>query len=322
MITVMAGGVGAARFLRALLMVTSQVDVAAVINTADDAVMHGLSISPDIDTVTYTLAEAIDQERGWGLRDETWRTMEALDRFNPVKPPGSTAAPTWFNLGDHDLATHLYRTGRLAEGATLTDVTAEIGRAFGLSVQLLPMTDDRVGTRLNVAAEGEISFQEYFVQRRHSVPITGVRFAGSAEASLTPAARSALEEAAAVIIAPSNPIVSIGPVRALRGVDEILTGRRQSVVAVSPIVAGQAVKGPAERMMRELGHDPTVVGIARIYAPVAATLVIDPTDAHLADQVAAEGIRPLVVESIMSSDEISATLARATLAAAGYPISS
>ena len=319
MITVVAGGVGAARFLRALLLVAPATNVTAVVNTADDTVMHGLSISPDIDTVTYTLAGAIDPTRGWGLRDETWRAMEALGRFVDVRPAGSSAAPTWFNLGDQDLATHFYRTSRLAEGATLTEVTSEIARAFGLDVTLLPMTDDRVSTRVTVAA-GEISFQEYFVQLRHSVPVSQVRFEGADTAALTASARDALETADAIVIAPSNPLVSIGPLRALAGVDELLAARRDSVVAVSPIVGGAALKGPADRMLIELGHEPTVVGVARLYAPIASSLIIDPLDAHLADQVAAAGIRPVIVASVMASDEVSATLARTTLAAANHPL--
>ncbi|MEO6124179.1 MAG: 2-phospho-L-lactate transferase [Ilumatobacteraceae bacterium] len=320
MITVLAGGVGAARFLRALLLIAPADDVTAVVNTADDTVMHGLSISPDIDTVTYTLAGAIDPERGWGLRDETWRAMGALARFADIRPPGSTAAPTWFNLGDQDLATHFYRTARLAEGATLTDVTAEIARAFGLDVTLLPVTDDRIATRVTTA-DGEISFQEYFVQRHHDVPISAVRFVGAATARLTASARDALESADAIVVAPSNPLVSIGPLRAIDGVDEILSARRESVTAVSPIVGGAALKGPADRMLIELGHEPTVVGVARLYAPIASSLVIDPVDAHLADRVAAAGIRPVIVASIMSTAEISATLARTTLAAAGLHLS-
>ena len=317
MITVLAGGVGAARFLRALLLVAPASDVTAVVNTADDTVLHGLSISPDIDTVTYTLAGAIDPGRGWGLRDETWRAMAALGRFVDVRPAGSSAAPTWFNLGDQDLATHFYRTARLAEGATLTEVTAEIGRAFGLDLTLLPMTNDRVSTRVTVA-EGEIGFQEYFVQRQHAVPVSSIRFEGVDMALLTDAARSALESADAVVVAPSNPLVSIGPLRALAGVDALLGRRRDTVAAVSPIVGGAALKGPADRMLVELGHEPTVVGIAHLYAPIASSLIIDPVDSHLADRVEAAGMRPVIVPSIMSSDEASATLARATLAAAGH----
>jgi len=317
MIAVVSGGVGAARFLRALLEVVPPEEIAAVVNTADDTVMHGLSISPDIDTITYTLAGATDDVRGWGMRDETWRAMEALQRFVSVRPDGSAAAPTWFNLGDQDLATHFYRTARLAEGANLTEITGEICAAFGVEVALLPMTHERVETRvtLAVAPGEEVGFQEYFVKLRHNVPVRSVRFAGAQTARLTDPARHALTSADTVVIAPSNPLVSIGPLRALAGVDEILTARRDTVVAVSPIIGGAALKGPADRMLVELGHEQSVVGVARLYAPIASALVIDPVDADLADAVQAAGMRPIVVPSIMSSPEISATLARATLAA-------
>ena len=316
MIAVLCGGVGAARFLRALAGVIPPGDAVGVVNTADDTVMHGLSISPDLDTIVYTLSAAIDPERGWGLRDESWRAMEALGRYAAVRPEGSAAAPTWFNLGDQDLATHFYRTARLAEGATLTQVTTEIATAWGVQQVLLPMSDQRVATVVQLLDDGsEISFQEYFVQRRHGVPVAAVRFDGAAEAELTSAARTALSDAAAVVIAPSNPIVSIGPIRALAGVDELLAARRDSVVAISPIVGGAALKGPADHMLVELGHESSVVGVARLYAPVAAALVIDPADAHLADKVEAEGMRAVIVESVMSTPAIGHELARRTLAA-------
>ncbi len=315
---VVCGGVGAARFLRALEGVWPAAMTVGVVNTGDDTVMHGLSISPDLDTITYTLADAIDPERGWGLRDESWRAMDALGRFVSVRPEGSAAAPTWFNLGDQDLATHFYRTARLAEGASLTQVTAEIVRAFGLVQHLVPMSDDRVTTMVSLAEEGiEVPFQEYFVQRRHGVAVTAVRFDGIEHASLTAQARRGLTDSDAVVIAPSNPIVSIGPVRALDGVDALLAARRDTVVAISPIVGGAALKGPADRMLEELGHEPSVVGVARIYAPIAATLVIDPVDAHLAGAVEAAGMRALVTPSVMSDPAVGHELARRTLAAAG-----
>ncbi|MEY3617339.1 MAG: 2-phopspho-L-lactate transferase, partial [Actinomycetota bacterium] len=181
MITVLAGGVGAARFLRGLVRVVEPARVTAVVNTGDDTVLHGLSISPDIDTVTYTVAEAIDPERGWGLADETWTAMANLQRYVGVRPAGSIAAPEWFNLGDRDLATHFYRTARLSEGATLSEVTDEIARAWGLDMRIVPMTNDRVRTMVDVVendAVTTVGFQEYFVKRRHSVPVTGIRFDG------------------------------------------------------------------------------------------------------------------------------------------------
>jgi LPPG:FO 2-phospho-L-lactate transferase len=296
--------------------VTGPDDVVGVVNTGDDTTLHGLAISPDLDTITYTLAGAIDPERGWGLVDETWTAMTALQRYAAVRPPGSGAAPTWFNLGDRDLATHFYRTARLAEGATLTTVTAEIAAAWGVPERLIPMTDDRVATMVDLLDGRTVTFQEYFVQLRHGVPIRAARFVGAEQATLQPAAAAAITEADIVVIAPSNPIVSIGPLRALAGFDALLAARRDTVVAVSPIVGGMALKGPADRMLVELGMEASVVAVARLYAGIASALVIDPVDAHLADAVAAAGMRPIVVPSIMSTPQISAALARATLEAA------
>ncbi len=316
MIAVLCGGVGAARFLAALAQVVEPVDTVGIINTGDDAVLHGLAISPDLDTVTYTLADAIDRDRGWGLANESWRAMDALQRYAVVRPQSSAAAPTWFNLGDSDLATHFYRTARLAEGATLAEVTTEICAAWHVEQRLIPMSNQTVSTVVTLADGGDVSFQEYFVKLRHSVPVSAVRFDGAARAELTPGLDDMLRSAECVVIAPSNPMVSIGPIRALRGVDEILEARRSSVVAISPIVGGAALKGPADRMLRELGYEPSVVGVARLYASIAGTLVIDPVDTHLAEAVEAEGMRAVVTPSVMSSPEIGAELARVSLSAA------
>jgi LPPG:FO 2-phospho-L-lactate transferase len=317
-ITVLCGGVGAARFLRGLVDVVAPDDVSAVVNTGDDTVMHGLSISPDLDTITYTLAGAIDAERGWGLTGETWRAMEALGRYDAVRPAGSGAAPTWFNLGDTDLATHFYRTARLAEGATLTKVTREIAAAWGLELELLPMTDARVRTLVTLAdGDGsEVSFQDYFVRLRHGVPVSSVRF-DLAGAGLTPDAAAAIDDADAVVIAPSNPLVSIGPLRALPTVDDRLRARRESVVAISPIVGGAALKGPADRMLTEMGLEASAVGVARLYASIVGTLVIDDADASLAEAVEAEGLRCIVTDTVMSKPGVGAALARTCLSAAG-----
>jgi len=316
MIAVLCGGVGAARFLGALAHVVEPSDTVGIVNTGDDTVLHGLAISPDLDTVVYTLAAAIDPERGWGLADESWRAMEALQRYVDVRPDGSSAAPNWFNLGDRDLATHFYRTARLREGALLSEVTTEICAAWGVAQRLIPMSNEVVSTVVTLAGGADVSFQEYFVKLRHGVPVERVRFAGAESARLTPGLAHVLRSADCVLIAPSNPIVSIDPIRALDGVDAILSARRSSVVAISPIVGGAALKGPADRMMTELGHEPSVVGVARFYAPIAATLVIDPVDAHLADAVAAAGMYPVITPSVMSTPAIGAGLARAALRAA------
>ena len=321
MICVLAGGVGAARFLRGLVQVVPAHDITAIVNTGDDTVLHGLSISPDLDTVTYTLASAIDPVRGWGLENESWTAMSALARFVDVRPQDSSAAPTWFNLGDKDLATHFYRTARLQEGATLAQVTSEISQSFGVDVHLVPMSNDRVSTFVTLANDcvagpsgTEITFQEYFVKHQHSVAVSAVRFAGASTASAL--GLDTLNSAQTVVIAPSNPLVSIAPLRALHGVDAALTKRRESVVAISPIIAGAALKGPADRLMTELGHESSVIGVAKLYAPICGTLIIDSADAHLASKVEAEGMRCVVVDTVMSTPEKSKHLARTTLESA------
>lgn len=315
-VTVLSGGVGAARFLSGLLGVVSAQDVSAVVNTADDTELHGLNISPDLDTITYTLAGAIDPQRGWGLSGETWAAMQALDRYAAVRPPTSGAAATWFNLGDRDLATHFYRTARLHEGASLTEVTSEITRAWNLDLAMLPMCDERFRTYVLRADTGEeLSFQDYFVRLRHDVPIAGVRFVHD-DAQLTAAARDALVGADVVVIAPSNPLVSIGPIRELTGVDGLLEERRTSVIAISPIVGGAALKGPADRMMSELGIEPTVAGIAGLYASIADVLVIDPIDAHLAPDVERAGMRCVIHPSVMTTKTVAESLAATCLGAA------
>jgi len=312
-ITVLAGGVGAARFLVGLTAVVDPAEVTAIVNTGDDVELHGLWVSPDLDTVTYTLAGAINPETGWGLTGETWNALGALARYEQARPEGSRAGATWFGLGDRDLATHLYRTARRREGAGLSTIVAEIAAAWGVSVRLLPMSDDAVPTIVTVD-EGEIGFQDYFVGRHHSVPVRAVRFAGAEHARPAPGVLDAIANADVVVIAPSNPLVSIGPIRAVPGVDAALRARRDHVVAVSPIVACAALKGPADRMLTELGHEASVVGVARIYAPVAATLVVDDADADLAAAVEAEGVRCVVAPTIMSGRAEAAALAGRVLA--------
>jgi LPPG:FO 2-phospho-L-lactate transferase len=302
-VVALAGGVGAARFLRGLVDVVDARQVTAVVNTGDDIVLHGLHVSPDLDTVLYTLAGAVNPLTGWGLLDETWQVMAALERYPAV---------TWFRLGDRDLATHMFRSQRLAEGASLSQATSEIAAAWGVQPRLVPMSDSRVETRVLVA-EGEIGFQEYFVQRRHAVPVKDVRFAGSAAARPAPGVLAAVAAADAIVICPSNPIVSIGPVLAVPGVVEALESRRDRTVAISPIVAGAALKGPADRMMAELGHEPSVVGVARMYASFASVLVVDEADAARAPEVDAVGIRCVVAPAIMRTPTHAAVLARAAL---------
>jgi LPPG:FO 2-phospho-L-lactate transferase len=307
-VAVIAGGVGAARLLAGLVQIVDRARLTAVVNVGDDLELHGLSISPDLDTITYTLAGEINPETGWGLRDESWQAMETLARYGGV---------TWFGLGDRDLGTHLYRTQRRHEGATLSQVTAEIVAAWDLGLRLLPATDDRLRTHLTIEDDGrprEVTFQEYFVQRRHAVPVRSVRVEGAGDAKAAPGVLDALDSAARVIIAPSNPIVSVGPVLAVPGVREALARRRDAVVAISPIVAGAALKGPADRLMRELGHEASVVGVARLYREVAAALVVDEADAELATAVEAEGVRCIVAPTIMRDTAAAAALGRVALA--------
>jgi len=281
-------------------------EVTAVVNTADDTWLHGLRICPDLDTVTYTLAGEVNPETGWGLVGETWQAMASLRAYD--------AGRAWFNLGDLDLGTHLYRTGRLAEGASLSTITAEITRRWGVGVRLLPMTETEVATRVTVEGEGEIGFQEYFVGRQHSVPVSAVRFDGVENALAADGVLEAIADASQVVIAPSNPIVSIGPVLAVTGVRTVLARRRDDVVAISPIVAGAALKGPADRLLVELGHEASVVGVARLYREIAGTLVVDTADADLAGAVEAEGMRCVVAPTIMHGPAEAAGLAKVTLA--------
>ncbi|MDE0495788.1 MAG: 2-phospho-L-lactate transferase [Acidimicrobiaceae bacterium] len=306
-VAVLAGGVGAARFLRGLLRIRRPADVTAIVNVGDDFTLHGLNISPDLDTVTYTLAEQINPETGWGRAGETWRVLTELGRLG---------GQDWFKLGDLDLALHLFRTQRRSEGASLSQVTGEIAASFGLELTLLPVSDDPIATRITPAEPDgatEIDFQEYFVAHRHGITVRSVRFAGIESAQPAPGVLDALSSAGTVVVAPSNPFVSIGPVIDVPQVRETLCSRRDSVVAVSPIVGGASIKGPAGAMMRELGHEPSVVGVARLYAEFAGTLVIDHADAELAPAVAQAGMTPVVTDTIMADPDRAAGLARATL---------
>jgi LPPG:FO 2-phospho-L-lactate transferase len=316
MIVALAGGVGAARMLRGLVAVVEPASITAVVNTGDDTCLHGLHISPDLDTVTYTLAGVINPDTGWGLSGESWAAMEELRAY-------SGGRLGWFNLGDHDLGTHLYRTTRLAEGASLSDVTAEISARWGVGVRILPMSNERVETRVVIVEPDgygrEVGFQEYFVGRRHDVPVREIRLEGLEGAMAAPGILDAIARADRVVICPSNPIVSIGPVLQTGGIGAAVARRRKGVVAVSPIIAGQALKGPADRMMAELGHEVSVVGVARLWAPYAATLVIDEADGHLAEAVARTGMRPVVAPTVMTGPSEAATLARTVLNAEADP---
>ena len=292
MILTIAGGVGAARMLAGLMQVVPPEELTAIVNVGDDLELHGLRISPDLDTITYTLAGAINPQTGWGLVEETWQARTMLEQYGGV---------SWFGLGDRDLGTHMYRTQRLSEGADLSTVTAEV---------TLAADDPATPGSPGLSAGTEISFQEYFVQRHHGVPVSAIRFEGAEQSEPAPGVLAAIASAATIVVAPSNPLVSIAPVLAVPGVLDAIADRRHDVVAVSPIVAGAALKGPADRLMLELGHEPSVVGVARLYRDFAATLVIDEADAGSAAAVEAEGMRCVVTPTIMNTPQRAAALAR------------
>ncbi len=306
-VVVVCGGVGAAKLLRGLQRACPAERITAIANVGDDLELHGLHVSPDLDTITYTTAGAVSTERGWGLEGETWQAMSMVGHYGGVD---------WFSLGDRDLGTHLYRTHRLHEGASLSEVTAEIVEAWGLGFALLPVTDDRLRTMVTTPDEGEITFQEYFVRRQHDVAVTAVRFDGSETCRPAPGVIEAIDEAEVIVIAPSNPVVSIDPVLAVPGVREAVAGRRADVVAVSPIVGGQALKGPADRLLIELGRESSVVGVADWYRDLVGVLVIDEVDAAHAPAIEALGITPVVTDTIMADPAVTDALARTCLTAA------
>lgn len=304
-VTVLAGGVGAARFLEGVVQVVPPEEVTVISNTGDDDEFFGLHVSPDVDTVIYTLAGAIDPAQGWGLEGETYRALEALRRLG---------YETWFNLGDADLATHAFRTRMLREGATLSEATARIAEAFGLRLRVLPMSDDPVRTIVETD-EGPLRFQEYFVKRRTDVDVRDVRFEGVERAVPAPGVLDAIASADAVLVAPSNPVVSIGPMLAVAGVRDALRSRRGGVAAVSPIIGGRTVKGPADRMMASLGMAATAAGVAAAYRDFAGALAIDDEDAALAPEVEALGMRCAVTQTVMRGPAEKRALAEVTLAA-------
>jgi len=304
MIAVLAGGVGAARFLAGLVRVVEPEELCVIVNTGDDTVMHGLHVSPDLDTVTYTLAGLANPTTGWGLDGDTFVTMAALERLG---------ARAWFRLGDRDLATHLLRTGALARGERLSEVTGSLCSALRIRVKVLPMSDDPVRTVIELADGPRVEFQDYFVRLRHEVAIRAVHFEGIEEARPAPGVLEALGAASIVVLAPSNPIVSIGPILALSGVGEVLASRRDSVVAISPIVAGAALKGPAARMLAELGHEQSALGVARLWSGVAGSLLVDEADESLVEAIRAEGLRCVATDTIMRDALAAAELARAAL---------
>jgi len=304
-LTVLAGGVGAARFLEGVVQVVPQESVTVVSNTGDDEEFFGLRVSPDIDIVIYTLAGAVDAEKGWGLADETYNALDALARFGE---------PTWFRLGDGDLATLAHRTQMLRDGATLSEATRSIAGAFGLRLRILPVSDDRIRTLVDTDA-GTLPFQEYFVHRRTEDAVRAVRFDGIDDAAPAPGVVDALRRADVVALAPSNPVVSIGPILAVPGVRDALHQTPAKVVAISPIIGGRTVKGPADRMMASLGMTPTAAGVAAAYADFLDVLVIDDQDRDLAPEIKRTGVRCVVAPTIMRGPAEKRALAQTVLAA-------
>jgi LPPG:FO 2-phospho-L-lactate transferase len=305
----LAGGVGAAKLLSGLARVVDPAEITAVVNTGDDLVLHGLHISPDIDTVTYALAGLDNKITGWGVVDESWTVAENLKALGGVD---------WFQLGDRDLATHLYRTQRLSEGASLSAATAELAAARGVRTRLLPMSDDPVRTRVTLAdpepdGEAEVSFQDYFVRLAHDVAVASIRFDGVERATAAPGVLEAIAEAERIVCCPSNPVVSIGPILAVPGVREALVARRDRVVGVSPIVAGAALKGPADRMLRELGQDASALGVALLYRPWVGTFVIDEADRETSRRIESLDVRCIVAPTVMSDAARADALAKVVL---------
>lgn len=307
-VVALAGGVGAGKFLRGLVRVVPASQVTVIVNTADDIAMHGLHVSPDLDSVTYWLGDVADRERGWGRRNETFRATDELRAFD--------AEGAWFNLGDLDLATHLYRTRLVAGGATLSQATARIAARFGLAVRILPMSDDPVTTRIDAVELGrelDLHFQEYWVKRRAADEVKAIRYEGADTAGPAPGVLEAIAAAEAIAVCPSNPVASIGPILALRGMREALAARRDRVVGVSPIVGGAPLAGMADRLMPVAGVEVSAVGAARFYRGLLGAWVMDEVDRDLAPRAEELGLRVAVTDTIMADDGKAEAVARTAL---------
>jgi LPPG:FO 2-phospho-L-lactate transferase len=307
LITVLAGGVGAARFLQGLLAVHRPSDITIVSNVGDDAEFFGLHVSPDIDIVLYHLAGLSDEDRGFGIKGDTFNVIDAIARFG---------YDTWFRLGDRDLATCITRTDLLRRGRTLSEATAEIASALLVPARIMPVTDDRLRTKIRTD-QGLLDFQEYFVRRRSEGHLREVVFDGAGQAQPAPGVIETIIEASAIIISPSNPLVSVGPILSVPGVRDALRSTEARVVAISPLVGGKALKGPADRMLRDQGMEANAVSIARLYEDFLDLLVIDDVDSDLKPQIEALGVEVVVTDTIMASMEKKAALAKTVIKAAG-----
>lgn len=302
-VTALAGGVGAARFLRGLIMATRDDCVTVIGNTGDDSVMHGLHISPDLDIVAYTLAGIVDSA-GWGI---------AGDTTNALKQMGSYGIDTWFTLKDRDIGTHMARTHLLAGGMSLAGVTERIRTGLGVNARIIPMSNERVATKI-VTTGGEVrDFQEYFVKLRHTDEVAGVEFSGAGTAHPAPGVLEAIDSAGLIIVCPSNPVLSIGPILSVPGIREAMVRRRADVVAISPIIAGSALKGPAATLLPVVGAEATAAGVAGLYSDFCATMVLDDADAAQAAAVEALGMKALVTQTIMHTPADAKQLAKEIL---------
>lgn len=311
-VTTLAGGIGAGKFLRGLVRAIAPEDVTVIVNTGDDITMHGLHVSPDVDSVTYWLGDVFDRERGWGRRDETFRATEELREFDPDM--------AWFNLGDLDLATHLFRSNLLARGATLAEATARVAARFGVAARLLPMSDERIETRLSVAADGDeldLHFQEYWVRRAARDEVKSIRYEGADRSRPAPGVLDAIAGAEAIVLCPSNPVASIGPILAVPGIRDSLEARRPDVVGISGIVGGAPLAGMADKLMPVAGVEVTAAGAAACYEGLLGAWVIDEVDAALAARVEATGVRCGVTDTIMVDDATAEALARFALSLVG-----
>jgi len=302
-VTALAGGVGASKLLLGLYEVMDPRDLTIIVNTGDDIVLHGLKISPDLDIVTYTLAGIVDSAKGWGFRGETFNALKRLALYGRAN---------WFNLGDRDLATHIHRTAMLAEGKTLSRAADSIRIALGVKSRILPMSDDSVPTIID-SNEGPLHFQEYLVKRRAEPIVQGIRFAGVESARPAPGVLEAIATADRIIICPSNPLISIGPILAVPHVREQLRTHKQKVFAICPIVGGKSLKGPSDKMLAQLGHEPTALGAAKLYADFTDTFIIDPADKSQSAAISALGLKVTILPTVMKTRAQKRNLARTLL---------
>jgi len=302
-VAALAGGVGASKLLLGFYDVMYPANLTAIVNTGDDINLHGLKISPDLDIVTYTLAGIIDPKKGWGFRGETFHLLKRLAVFGRIN---------WFNLGDRDLATHIHRTAMLADGKTLTDAAESIRVALGVKSRILPMCNEPVPTIIE-SNEGALHFQEYLVKRRAEPIVKSIRFDGVERAKPAPGVLEAIRDADRIVICPSNPLISIGPIIAVAEIREALHARRDNVVAVCPIVGGKSLKGPSDKMLAELGHESSARAVAKLYADFTGTFVIDPADQSQRTSIESLGMKVAVIPTVMKTRTDKRKLARAVL---------